>query len=230
MKLMIKNDINTDFYSIIIFDMLKTDPDSVIKIYNEIKEKPINIIDTLQETVLILCKSNLITENMVKNIDILLTELVKDFPVIKNYIIFRVNRIKAFAMETKFDQNEVLMLDDIYKRYFGIDNALIELIYNKKVVDFCVNDYYKVMSDIAFDVEVIKYLLNDEYDVSNLIYNEQFINSIRYIYMIKRDLFEDENIRNKIRQILLINRENLDKNNKGLVNANKKMLKSIDRW
>ena len=211
-----------------VFDLLKIDSYSCLKMYKQIRFlKPDYLSDLLMSTVVIMYDSHLLSENAINNIHLLYEEIYKDFkdaghPEKEAYINKGYYKVKEYLNKVKLDKKNKLLLDDIKKRYFGINNYLSELLNKDNIYNLFIQNYSTIMEDIIYDVYVFEYLLGYSVDESILIDN-RFINSIRYLELCDLEPLKNEDIKMKIKTILVKIEEISDEKNK------KKIKKIIKR-
>lgn len=185
-----------------IFDLLKLDNDNCLKMYKELTFlSPEILSDLLLSTITVMYNSSLLTSSSISNIELLFNQLYNDYPDKTVYFNKNFYEIRKYLKKVRIDKSSKLLFDDIEKRYFSINSFIEELINKRKVNDYYLENYEKIMEDIVFDAHVFEYFLTGNVDEQNLV-DIRFIYSINYLYLSKPELFDDE-IKTKIEKILL---------------------------
>lgn len=197
-------------YNFVMLTMLKTNKDNCLSILNNLRKTDISFMLTLIENnVEALIYGNILTRKMVDNIHNIYYYLLDNDKENRIEIVNSYNALKTKLNSACYDENERMIFEDIRIKEFGVINLIGFLTSLTKSKEFYNTNYKQLMDNIAFDYEVIAYLINKDIEEDDaIIYDPRVSKCIRYICVVYPDFLEDLEFREKIDTILKIGKRN----------------------
>lgn len=219
-------------YSTLFLSMVETSSKNCLMMYQKLDLDLDDKLWFLNVVAVMVCKDHTLTKEMSDNFHFLYNRLLDDYEDERVKIIENYNAFKGLANKTKLDTKYKLLFEDIGQREFGVYNKNQLIFYENVVNNFYIFHYNEFMDNIAFDVEVINYLLHPFSELDNdICADERFIKSLKYIVNLNSDYLDFE-MYLKIKTTLLY-RETLVDNgfikNIKMKNEHKKIVKRLGK-
>ena len=180
-------------YSTLFLSMIETSSKNCLNIYQKLDLTLNDKLWFLNAVSIMLCKDGTLTKEMGDNIHNLYNKLLDDHKSKRVKIIENYNCFKELVNKTKLDGKYKLLFEDIAQREFGIYSKNLIPFYETAINDFYILHYDKFMDDIAFDFEVINYLVHPFMELdNNICADERFLKSLKYIVNLNHNYVDCE--------------------------------------
>lgn len=185
--------IDVSLYSTLFLSMVETNSKNCLEMYHKLDLSLDDKLWFLNAVAVMVSKDHTLTKEMSDNFHSLYNKLLDDYKDERVKIVGNYNAFKGLANKTKLDTKYKLLFEDIGQREYGVYSRNQLIFYENIINDYYILHYDDFMDDIAFDVEVINYLVHPFSELDNdICADERFIKSLKYIVNLNSEYIDYE--------------------------------------